>query len=27
VRVNKTSTEIDKDDPYAAFQVPDDLMW
>jgi uncharacterized protein YaiL (DUF2058 family) len=27
VRVNKTSTEIDADDPYAAFQVPDDLMW
>lgn len=27
VRINKTSTEIDEDDPYAAFQVPDDLMW
>lgn len=27
VRVNKTSAEIDEDDPYAAFQVPDDLMW
>jgi uncharacterized protein len=27
VRVNKTSTEVDADDPYAAFQVPDDLMW
>ncbi|MFC5473077.1 DUF2058 domain-containing protein [Paraherbaspirillum soli] len=27
VRVNKTSTEIDADDPYAAFQNPDDLMW
>ncbi|MBF6616073.1 MAG: DUF2058 domain-containing protein [Candidimonas sp.] len=27
VRVNKASTEIDEDDPYAAFQVPDDLMW
>jgi uncharacterized protein YaiL (DUF2058 family) len=27
VRVNKTSTEIDADDPYAAFQIPDDLMW
>lgn len=27
VRVNKTSTEIDEDDPYAAFQIPDDLMW
>jgi uncharacterized protein YaiL (DUF2058 family) len=27
VRVNKISTEIDADDPYAAFQIPDDLMW
>jgi uncharacterized protein YaiL (DUF2058 family) len=27
VRVNKTSTAIDADDPYAAFQIPDDLMW
>ncbi|MEO6353976.1 MAG: DUF2058 domain-containing protein [Burkholderiaceae bacterium] len=27
VRVNKPSTEIDADDPYAAFQIPDDLMW
>jgi uncharacterized protein YaiL (DUF2058 family) len=27
VRVNRTSTEIDEDDPYAAFQIPDDLMW
>lgn len=27
IRVNKTSTEIDADDPYAAFQIPDDLMW
>lgn len=27
VRVNKTSTEIDADDPYAAYQIPDDLMW
>jgi hypothetical protein len=27
VRVNKTSTGVDEDDPYAAFQVPDDLMW
>lgn len=27
VRVNKTSTEIDEDDPYAAYQIPDDLMW
>ena len=23
----KTSAEIDADDPYAAFQIPDDLMW
>jgi len=27
VRVNKTTTEIDADDPYAAFKIPDDLMW
>ena len=27
VRVNKATTEIDADDPYAAFRVPDDLMW
>jgi uncharacterized protein YaiL (DUF2058 family) len=27
VRVNKSNTEIDADDPYAAFQIPDDLMW
>lgn len=27
VRVSKTSTDVDADDPYAAFQVPDDLMW
>ena len=27
IRVNKTSAEIDADDPYAAFQIPDDLMW
>lgn len=27
VRANKTSTKIDEDDPYAAFQIPDDLMW
>lgn len=27
VRVNKTSTEPDADDPYAAFKIPDDLMW
>jgi uncharacterized protein YaiL (DUF2058 family) len=27
VQVKKTSTATDADDPYAAFQVPDDLMW
>ena len=27
VQVNKTCTEVDADDPYAAFQIPDDLMW
>ncbi|KAF3995990.1 DUF2058 domain-containing protein [Glaciimonas immobilis] len=27
VRVSKTVLEIDADDPYAAFQIPDDLMW
>ncbi len=27
VRVNRASAEIDEDDPYAAFQIPDDLMW
>jgi uncharacterized protein YaiL (DUF2058 family) len=27
VRVKKTTTEIDEDDPYAAFQIPDDFMW
>ena len=27
VRVKKTSNEVDEDDPYAAFQIPDDLMW
>jgi len=27
VRANKTGSEVDVDDPYAAFKVPDDLMW
>jgi uncharacterized protein YaiL (DUF2058 family) len=27
VRVNKASTAIEEDDPYAAFQIPDDLIW
>jgi uncharacterized protein YaiL (DUF2058 family) len=27
VRVNKPSTEVDADDPYAAYQIPDDFTW
>jgi uncharacterized protein YaiL (DUF2058 family) len=27
VRVNKSSNEVEEDDPYAAFKIPDDLMW
>ena len=27
VRVKKTETAVEEDDPYAAFQIPDDLMW
>ena len=27
VRVKQASTQVDEDDPYAAFQIPDDLMW
>jgi uncharacterized protein YaiL (DUF2058 family) len=27
VRVNKASVAVDEDDPYAAYQIPDDLMW
>ncbi|GJI98608.1 DUF2058 domain-containing protein [Duganella sp. BJB488] len=27
VRVNKSTTAVEEDDPYAAFQIPDDLMW
>jgi len=27
VRVNKASTEVDADDPYADFQIPDDFTW
>jgi len=27
VRVNKAIATVDEDDPYAAFQIPDDLMW
>jgi len=27
IRVNKANTEIEADDPYADFKIPDDLMW
>ena len=27
VRVKQASTQVEEDDPYAAFQIPDDLMW
>jgi uncharacterized protein len=27
VRVNKPTATVDEDDPYAAYQIPDDLMW
>ena len=27
VRVKKLTNQIEEDDPYAAFQIPDDLMW
>jgi uncharacterized protein YaiL (DUF2058 family) len=27
VQVKKTAAVIDEEDPYAAFQIPDDLMW
>jgi uncharacterized protein YaiL (DUF2058 family) len=27
VRVNKASSEVDADDPYADYKIPDDLMW
>ncbi|MGB4467928.1 MAG: DUF2058 domain-containing protein [Azovibrio sp.] len=27
VRVQKSSTAVDADDPYADFKIPDDLMW
>ena len=27
VRVKKSSNQVEEDDPYAAFQIPDDLMW
>lgn len=27
VRVKQSSNVVDEDDPYAAFQIPDDLMW
>ncbi len=27
VKSSKASAPVDEDDPYAAFQIPDDLMW
>ncbi|NVE01488.1 DUF2058 domain-containing protein [Massilia sp. BJB1822] len=27
VQVKKANTEVDEDDPYAAYKIPDDLMW
>ncbi len=27
VQVQKRSTEVDEDDPYADYKIPDDLMW
>lgn len=27
VRVSKASTEVDADDPYAEYQIPDDFTW
>jgi hypothetical protein len=27
VRVKKPAQAVDEDDPYAAYQIPDDLMW
>ncbi|USD20270.1 DUF2058 domain-containing protein [Microbulbifer variabilis] len=27
VKPTETSTSVDEDDPYADFQIPDDLMW
>jgi uncharacterized protein YaiL (DUF2058 family) len=27
IRVKKTTSEIDENDPYAAFQIPDDFTW
>lgn len=27
VRVNKVSTEVDADDPYADYKIPDDFTW
>jgi uncharacterized protein YaiL (DUF2058 family) len=27
VRVKQASAQVEEDDPYAAFQIPDDLMW
>ena len=27
VRVKQATTEVEEDDPYAAYKIPDDLMW
>ena len=27
VRVKQSAAVVEEDDPYAAFQIPDDLMW
>ena len=27
VQLNTQIEEVDADDPYAAYQIPDDLMW
>jgi uncharacterized protein YaiL (DUF2058 family) len=27
VRINKASTEVDANDPYADFKIPDDFTW
>lgn len=27
VKSSKAAAQVDEDDPYAAFQIPDDLMW
>ena len=27
VRVNKAATQVEEDDPYADFKIPDDFTW